>query len=91
MPNLDNILERLERHRQPATYGAVAGVVGSSPRSVMSGRIRNHRNSWVVSKETQEPTGYQPHEVDPDVRTAIAIVGVIATPEALVEWLTTHK
>ncbi len=90
VPTLDNLLERLERHRQPATYGAVAGVVGSHPRSVMSGRTRNERNSWVVSKETLQPSGYQPHEMHPDLQAAVAAVGVLSTPEALRAWLEAH-
>ena len=36
---IDSILECLEQYHQRATYGAVAALVNSSPRSLMSLRM----------------------------------------------------
>ncbi len=43
---LEDIIERLERYRQRATYAAVAGVVGRHYRNVMDGQTKSFRNSW---------------------------------------------
>ena len=48
-PDIDAIIEHLARHRQRATYGALAGLVGGVARSVMGRHPRTPRNSWVVS------------------------------------------
>jgi hypothetical protein len=84
---LHDTVERLERRKQAATYGAVAGVVGGSHRTVMAHEPRNHRNSWVVNKRTRRPTGYRPDEIHPELLAAIQASGVIETPEDLDEWL----
>lgn len=90
MRDLDLILERLERHRQPVTYGAVGGVVGRISQSVMRGRPRSPLNSWVVNASTRRPTGYDPHQMHPDLLAAVESKGVIATPEELSAWLRSH-
>jgi hypothetical protein len=87
MSELDEIVEKLESHEQPATYGAVGGVVGVHHKVVMSGRPRNHRNSWVINKTTRVPTNYEPHEIHPALSRAIQEKLVIETPEDLDEWL----
>ena len=84
---LEQILEKLESHEQPATYGAVGGVVGVHHRAVMLGRPRTYRNSWVINKETHEPTGYQPEEIHPALALAVREKRVIETPEDLDDWL----
>ena len=84
---LDQIVTILERHKQPATYGAVGGVVGMHHKFVMKGRERNHRNSWVINKQTRVPSGYKPSEVDPSLPGAIREKPVIETPEDLDAWL----
>jgi hypothetical protein len=58
MPNdkMDEILDTLQQARQRATYGAVAAIVGSSPRTLMAGRDRDMRHSWVVSRRSGQPT-----------------------------------
>lgn len=82
---LDSILDQLEQFHQRATYGAVAAVVNSSPRSLMTGRDRNPRSSWIVNRGTGQPTGY----ADDQVHEAIAERDVILdTPESLKAWLT---
>src|SRR4051794_13058699 len=58
-PDLDDILERLERHHQRATFGAVAGLLGREPLTLFDGYPRTPRTSWVVSKSTGLPTGQQ--------------------------------
>jgi hypothetical protein len=87
MSDLDQILELLERHEQPATYGAVGGVVGVHHRVVMSGRPHTPRNSWVVDRETRLPKGYETHEIHPALTKAVQEGRVIETPEELDAWL----
>ena len=84
-PDIDAIIEHLARHRQRATYGALAGLVGGVARSVMGRHPRTPRNSWVVSAATGEPTGYADHEKDPALRVNPR---VIATAEHLRRWFT---
>ncbi len=81
---LELILDNLDQHEQRATYGAVAGVVGVLARSVMSGKPKNPRNSWVVSVRTKLPTGYS----NAERHTKLAEhAQVLETPNALREWL----
>ena len=90
MSELDHIVEKLERNEQPATYGAVGGVVGVHHKVLMSGRPRNFRNSWVINKTTRIPTGYEPHEIHPALPRAVREKRVIETPEDLDDWLAEH-
>jgi len=60
MWTLDTILNLLNQYRRRATYGAVGEVLGVPARSVIRGRPRNPRHSWVVNKKTGLPTGYAP-------------------------------
>lgn len=78
------IIARLARHRQRATYGALAGVVGGLPRSVMSGLPKTRENSWIVAAATGLPTGYTAGEMAPELSWRDEI---IATPDALRAWL----
>jgi hypothetical protein len=64
MWTLDEILDLLSQYHQRATYGAVGGVLGVPARSVMQGRPRDARHSWVVNQETHNPTGYVPAQCD---------------------------
>src|SRR5215211_2307500 len=66
-PSLDSILDELDRFHQRATYGAVAAVVNSSPRSLMSGRDRDQRSSWIVNRRDGLPTGYTPEQTHPEI------------------------
>ena len=81
---LDSIIEQLDRHHQRATYGAVAAVVDTSPRSLMVGRDREPRSSWVVSRQTGLPTGYREEETHPELTVRERI---LSTPEELRVWL----
>lgn len=78
------VIAKLERNHQRATYGAVGGIVGFPPRSVMSGQQKTPRNSWVVSAKTKLPTGYSKTEchlfLDVNKR-------VIASASELTAWL----
>jgi hypothetical protein len=85
-----DILERLQRHKQAATYGALAGLVGGIAQGAMAGLPRNHRNSWIVSKAKHLPTGYAKEEMDTNLIDSIRKPGVIETSKKLKQWLSTH-
>lgn len=78
------IIGTLGRHRQRATYGALAGLVGGLPRSVMSGLPKTPENSWVVSARTRLPTGYGEQEMHPDLESRS---NILSTAEELLAWL----
>jgi hypothetical protein len=81
---LDEIVGLLAKNRQRATYGAVAELVGGTPRTLMKGRVRDHRNSWVVAEKDGQPTGYKPEEIDP---TLIVRMGILKSGADLEAWL----
>jgi hypothetical protein len=85
--DLDSILERLERHRQRATFGAVAGLLGCEPMKLFDGYPRIPRTSWVVSKSTGEPTGQSGSEIHPDLYSN---PHVIQSTSELKAWLSSH-
>ena len=82
---MDQILDALDRSHQRATYGAVAAVLDRPPRTLMQGRERDQRHSWVVSRKNGEPTGYDPSLMHPALRERPE---VIDSKEALADWLT---
>ena len=80
--SIDSIIDQLDRFRQRATYGAVAAVLNRAPRNLMSGRARSQRESWIVSRNDGMPTGYQPDQVHPDIKSREQILksaGELAT------------
>ena len=81
---LDQILDALSRGRQRATYGAVAALLDRAPRTLMKGRERDQRHSWVVNSGNGQPTGYSPEQIDPDLCEHAEILG---TKEDLLRWL----
>jgi len=81
---IDQILDALDRAHQRATYGAVAALLGTSPRTLMQGRGRDQRHSWVVSRRSGEPTGYSADQMHPDLRTNPEI---FESKEDLARWL----
>jgi hypothetical protein len=81
---LDSILAELNRYHQRATYAAVAGILSTSPRSLMVGRERNPESSWVVRREGGQPTGYSEDQKHPALTEREHI---IEAPEALRSWL----
>ena len=82
--DLETILDRLHKHGQRATYAAVGAIIGVIPLSVMRGREKNYRNSWVVTKKDKMPTDYSPEEIDSRL---IESAKPIETAEALMQWL----
>jgi hypothetical protein len=82
--SIDSIAEQLDRFRQRATYGAVAAVLNRSPRNLMSGRTRSERDSWIVSNKDGLPTGYEPDQVHPEIKSREQ---VLRSAEELGSWL----
>ena len=69
------ILDALNREKTRATYGAVAEVLGVQARSV--GQILGMRRpeaSWVVNDETDMPSGYQLHQLHPELMRRSVII-----------------
>lgn len=85
---LDEIVDRLDGSKRRATYGAIGGVLGRLPRSVMSGRPKTHRNSWIVSAADGLPTGYSASELHPEL---LICPLVIDDASELVRLLTEHR
>lgn len=83
---IDSIVDQLDRFHQRATYGAVASVVNRSPRNLMDKRSRGPRDSWVVSRQSGMPTGYEPEQMHPEIQARETI---LSTREALESWLAT--
>lgn len=81
---IDSIVDQLDRFHQRATYGAVASVVNRSPRNLMDKRSRGPRDSWVVSRQSGMPTGYEPEQMHPEIQARETI---LSTREALESWL----
>lgn len=80
----EDIVATLARHKQRATYGALAGILGGLARSVMSGESKTANNSWVVAAKTGLPTGYTKSEMDPDLKIKSKI---ISDGDELFAWL----
>lgn len=81
---MDQILDELEDARQRATYGAVAAIVGVSPRALMTGRERSARTAWVVNVRTGLPTDYPAELMHPELTSNPV---VLKTREDLMVWL----
>lgn len=81
---LDAIVDLLDRHRQRATYGAVAGLLDRPATFLMSGLARAPRYSWIVNQKTLRPTGYAPDEIHPALEERRF---VLLTPEELRSWI----
>jgi hypothetical protein len=82
--SIDSIIDQLDRFRQRATYGAVAAVLNRAPRNLMSGRARSQRESWIVSRNDGMPTGYQPEQVHPEIKSRDQI---LKSADELATWL----
>jgi hypothetical protein len=82
--SLDEVVDLLVKYQQRATYGAVAAVVGGSPRSLLQGRPRDRRYSWIVNRDTGLPTGYDNSLVDPQIHARDVILD---TEPDLRDWL----
>ena len=86
--SLDQIVDMLDQHGQRATYGAVARLVGHSPRSLLKGRERGRRYSWIVNRETGRQSGYAEDQIDPRLANSGP---VIATDTELQAWLASRN
>ena len=97
--SLDGIVHQLDAHKQRATYGAVAELVGVLARGLMSGRPKTPRYSWVVAatsgSEWQRgfPTGYSVNQIHPDCYRQICEGNdnVIDSADLLRDWLSRLK
>ena len=85
---LDQVLDALEHARQRATYGAVASLLGKTPRTLMRGRQRDRRHSWVVNRTSGRPTGYTDDEMHPELDTNERLID---TRLELEEWLSRRR
>ena len=85
MRSLDRILDLLQQHHQRATYGAVAGLLGKTPRALMQGRPRDWRHSWVVNKDTGLPSEYPSGKIHPAINERSDILESDAALEAWLE------
>ena len=81
---LDGILDTLEQARQRATYGAVSSMLGKTPRTLMRGRERDRRHSWIVNRNNGLPTGYDETLLHPELAHN---EHVIESREELETWL----
>jgi hypothetical protein len=84
---LDDILEVLARHRQRATFGAVAGILGRDPKSLFNGNVRTPKTARVVNKSTGLPTGTKESDYPPGLLEKERVID--ATEEFRV-WLREH-
>jgi hypothetical protein len=82
--SLDQILDLLNRQHQRATYGAVAELVGGHARSVLQGRKRDWRHSWVVNQDSGMPMEYPKGKIHPAIGEHDEI---LSTGEDLLAWL----
>lgn len=80
---LEHVLDALERHRQRATADAVAAFVDAD-HTVLAGRPRDPRHSFIVNRVTGLPSGYRADEWHPELR---ARPYVISSIEQLDDWL----
>jgi hypothetical protein len=81
---LDFVLDTLEQGRQRATYRAVAGLLGKTPRTLMRGQERGPRHSWIVNRNNGLPTGYDERRQHPDLALN---AHVINSREELESWI----
>ncbi len=81
---LDGILDALEHARQRATYGAVASLLGKTPRALMRGKDRGQHHSWIVNRNNGLPTGYDEALLHPELARNEHIID---SREDLEAWL----
>jgi hypothetical protein len=65
---VETVLALLQAKQTRCTYGALAEYVGANPRDVSVYLTpRRAEASWVVSKKTKLPTGYESYQIHPDI------------------------
>ena len=63
------VLEVLQREKTRCTYGALAEYIGTSPRDVSTFLSpKRPEVSWVVSKKTGMPAGYEAFQMHPELK-----------------------
>lgn len=90
--SLEDIVRKLNNHKQRATYGAIAGILNVPARSLMDGRPRTPIYSWVVAASDGRPTGYSEEQIDVDCLHQIREQrhNVIKDSDTLRHWLTSR-
>ena len=88
MKTREEIIERLAKHRQRATYGALAGLIDRHAIGVMNGLSKDKRNSWIVAKNNGLPTGYNTEEIDSRLASSS---NVIDSSDELAAWLKNNQ
>lgn len=63
---LEEIVAKLAEGKQRATYAAVAELLGVPAQTLMSGRTKSRRYSWLVAPGSGIPIGYDDSSIDPD-------------------------
>lgn len=92
MPSLDNVVDKLNRHQQPASYGALTVLLGHDPGAhqhvgnLLAERPRDWRHSWVVAAKNGWPTGYTRQQCHPNLKDK----PVIKNPYLLQSWYASH-
>jgi hypothetical protein len=86
---VDDVVERLERHQQRATYRAVAELLSlpNNGYNMFVGKPFSARNAWVVSEKSQLPTGYDPAKLPVNF---FANQNLLLSGTDLGQWLATH-
>jgi hypothetical protein len=90
--SLDGIVGQLDARKRRATYKAVADLVGVPHRSLMSGRVKSYRDSWIVAGSGTRrgwPTDYTVNQIQPDCYRQICerVDDFISSAEELKKWL----
>ena len=90
--SLEGIVTQLSERKQRATYKAVADLVGVPHRSLMGGRAKTAKYSWVVAASGPRkgwPTDYTINQIHPDCYRQIRdkIDDFISSAAALKHWL----
>lgn len=81
MHTVTSICLQLKEHKQKATLNAVAKVLETSPKLVLSGKPKNHLFSWIVDRGDSKSVQGE----DPALKTADK--PVITDYRELEEWL----
>ncbi len=68
---LQRVLDFLNRSRLRATYGAVGDAIGGVPARAIGEMLGEKRPeaSWVVNRDSGEPTGYQASQCHPELHS----------------------
>ena len=82
--SFEEIVDVLDQHHTRATYAAVAAYLRQPTAQVRKGLQPSPRYSWLVSRGTAQPMGYEPSQLHADLeRTSF----VLETDGELRRWL----